>query len=162
MTIRWADKNIEGWLKRLNPEIALIMFGTNDLNSVGIDEYTEKTRQVVRKCLDNGTVVILSTIPPRHRMAEKSALYAGAVRQIARSMKVPLTDFYAEVLKRRPDDWDGAAEEFSQYKGYDVPTLLARDGVHPSHPKQYRGDYSAEALKCCGFSLRNYQNTPKC
>ena len=156
MTIRWAHKNIDSWLKRLNPEVALIMFGTNDLNSVGLEEYKEKTRQVVQKCLDNGTVVILSTIPPRHRLAEKSAVYAEAVRKIARQKKVPLVDFHAEVLKRRPHDWDGALEKFAQYKGYDVPTLLARDGVHPSHPKKYRDDYSEEALRCCGFSLRNY------
>ena len=37
-----------------------------------------------------------------------------------------------------------------------LTTLIARDGVHPSHPKQYRDDYSPEALRCCGYSLRNY------
>jgi len=156
MTIRWAHENIDDWLARLNPEVALIMFGTNDLNSVGLEEYEEKTRQVVQKCLDNGTVVILSTIPPRHRRAEKAAEYAEAVRKIARRMDVPLIDFHSEVLKRRPDDWDGAMDKFAQYKGYDVPTLLARDGVHPSNPQRYRGDYSEEALKCSGYALRSY------
>jgi len=156
MTIRWAHKNIDNWLARLKPEVALIMFGTNDLTSVGLQEYKMKTREVLQKCLDNGTVVILSTIPPRHGLAEKAALYADAVRKIAREMKVPLTDFHTEILKRRPADWDGALDKFAQYRGYDVPTLLARDGVHPSHPKKYSDDYSDEALKCCGFSLRNY------
>lgn len=156
MTIRWAHENIETWLKTLNPEVALVMFGTNDLNSVPLAEYKLKTRQVVQKCLDNGTVVILSTIPPRHGFAEKAADYAEAVRRIALAMKVPLIDFHAEILKRRPDDWDGATDKFSQYKGYDVPTLLARDGVHPSNPKKYQDDYSAEGLRCSGFALRNY------
>src|SRR5579872_6145093 len=27
-TIRWALDNVEAWLKRLNPEVALLMFGT--------------------------------------------------------------------------------------------------------------------------------------
>jgi len=76
MTIRWAHENIETWLKTLNPEVALIMFGTNDLNSVPLAEYELKTRQVVRKCLDHGTVVILSTIPPKHGLAEKAAITA--------------------------------------------------------------------------------------
>jgi len=156
MTIRWAHKNIDGWLEQLNPEAALIMFGTNDLNAVGLEEYKKKTREVVRKCLDNGTVVLLSTIPPRHGLVEKTAVYADAVRKIARDMKVPLIDFHSEILKRRPDDWDGALDKFARYKGYDVPTLLARDGVHPSNPKKYSDDYSEEALKCCGYSLRNY------
>ncbi|GAH46890.1 unnamed protein product, partial [marine sediment metagenome] len=156
MTIRWAHKNIDGWLEQLNPEAALIMFGTNDLNAVGLEEYKKKTREVVRKCLDNGTVVLLSTIPPRHGLVEKTAAYADAVQKIARDMKVPLIDFHSEILKRRPDDWDGALDKFARYKGYDVPTLLARDGVHPSNPKKYSDDYSEEALKCCGYSLRNY------
>ncbi|MBC8217465.1 MAG: right-handed parallel beta-helix repeat-containing protein [Planctomycetes bacterium] len=156
MTIRWAHENVETWLKSLNPEVALIMFGTNDLNSVPLAEYKLKTRQVVQKCLDNGTVVILSTIPPRHGFVEKAADYAQAVRRIARDVKVPLIDFHAEILKRRGDDWDGATDKFSQYKGYDVPTLLARDGVHPSNPKKYQDDYSAEGLRCSGYALRNY------
>ncbi|MHC4463391.1 MAG: GDSL-type esterase/lipase family protein [Planctomycetota bacterium] len=156
MTIRWAHNNINGWLERLNPEVALIMFGTNDLNSVGLEEYKKKTREVVRKCLDNGTVVLLSTIPPRHGFVEKSAVYADAVRKIAREMKVPLIDFHSEILKRRPGDWDGALDKFARYKGYDVPTLLARDGIHPSNPKKYDSDYSDKALRCCGYSLRNY------
>lgn len=156
MTIRWAHENIDGWLARLNPEVALIMFGTNDLTSVGLKEYSRKTREVVQKCLDNGTVVILSTIPPRHGLAEKAALYADAIRKIARQMKVPLIDYHSEILKRRPADWDGALDKFAQYKGYDVPTLLARDGVHPSNPKSYCDDYSEQGLKCCGYSLRNY------
>jgi len=156
MTIRWAHENIDNWLQRLNPEVALIMFGTNDLNSVPLEEYKDKTREVVKRCLDNGTVVILSTIPPCHGLVEKSAAYAQAVRDIAQQMKVPLIDFHAEILKRRPNDWDGALEKFARYEGYDVPTLLARDGIHPSHSQSYRDDYSPEALSCCGYSLRNY------
>jgi hypothetical protein len=71
-------------------------------------------------------------------------------------MKVPLTDFHSEILKRRPDDWDGALNKFAGYEGYDVPTLLARDGVHPSNPKSCCDDYSEQGLKCCGYTLRNY------
>jgi GDSL-like lipase/acylhydrolase family protein len=156
MTIRWAHQHIDDWLAGLNPEVALIMFGTNDLNSVPLSEYRQKLRDVIQKCLDNGTVVILSTIPPRHRMADKAAQYSESIREIAREMQVPLTDFHQEILQRRLEDWDGALEKFSAYQGYDVPTLIARDGVHPSHPKAYQNDYSDKALRCCGFSLRNY------
>lgn len=155
-TIRWAHENIDKWLKRLNPEVALIMFGTNDLNSVEMDEYIEKMRLVVQRCLDNGTVVILSTIPPRDGFADKAAAYAEAVRKLAKQTKVPVIDYHSEILKRRPEDWNGAMDKFSLYKDYDVPTLLARDGIHPSHPKKYQDDYSEEALKCSGYSLRNY------
>ena len=146
MTIRWAHENVDQWLGRLNPEVALIMFGTNDLGGLELAEYETKTRQVVRKCLDHGTIVILSTIPPKHGQARKGAEFAEAVRRIAREMKVPLSDYQAEILRRRPDDWDGAMAKFKAVPGdeYNVPTLLARDGIHPSNPRKYAGDFSEE------------------
>jgi lysophospholipase L1-like esterase len=155
MTIRWADQNIDAWLKKTNPEVALIMFGTNDLGQVKIDEYEAKTRVVVDKCLKNGTIVILSTIPPRSGRLEQCKAYAAVVKKIAEEKKVPVIDFLDECLKRRTDDWDG-----TKFKGekdvYAVPTLISGDGVHPSNPKQWQGDYSDEGLKHNGFVLRNY------
>src|SRR2546426_347421 len=154
-TIRWAHENISGWLRKLNREVALLMFGTNDLHELDIDEYRAKTRQVTEKCLQNGTIVILSTIPPRSGFVEKSKAFAAAVRGLANELKLPLVDFHAEVLKRRPDDWDGSMDKFKEFKDYDVPTLIARDGVHPSYPGKYQNDYSEEALSSSGYSLRN-------
>jgi hypothetical protein len=156
MTIRWAAENVDGWLKKLDPECALIMFGTNDLGPLELPEYEAKTREVVGKCLKSGTVVILSTIPPRHGVAEKAAKFAEAVRKIAREMKVPLVDYHAEVLKRRPEDWDGATEKFAEFKDYDVPTLISRDGVHPSYPKKFADDFSEEGLRSSGYTLRSH------
>jgi lysophospholipase L1-like esterase len=155
-TAQWALQRVDAWLRDLNPETALIMFGTNDLNNIGVEKYEAQARELVRKCLANGTVVILSTIPPRDRFEAKSSQFADAIRKLARELKVPLTDFHADILKRRPADWDGALDKFAEYEGYDVPTLIARDGVHPSNPKQYSAAYSPEALNSSGFSLRNY------
>lgn len=160
-TVRWALKNIDSWLSQLKPEVAMIMFGTNDLNSVPPAEFRQKMRQVVQKCLDNGTVVILSTIPPRHGFAEKAADYNDILRTLSRQMKLPLIDFHAEILNLRPDDWDGATDRFASYNGYDVPTLLARDGVHPSNPQKWRDDYSTEGLSHSGYVLRNYLSLMK-
>jgi lysophospholipase L1-like esterase len=155
-TIRWAVENVKKWLAELNPEVALIMFGTNDLTVLERDEYREGLRAVVRRCLDNGTVAILSTIPPRHGHAGKAAAFADAAREVARELAVPLVDYHAEILRRRPDDWDGASEEFRKYEGYDVPTLISRDGVHASAPGRFGGDYSEEALWSHGYNLRNH------
>jgi hypothetical protein len=155
-TVKWALEHVDEWLKRLNPEVVIIMFGTNDLTHVSVDEYRAQLKSLVQKCLDNGTIVILSTIPPRSGFVEKSAAFAEVARQVATELKVPLVDYHAEILKRRPDDWDGSSEKFKGYEGYDVPTLISRDGVHPSHPAKYRDDYSEEALRCNGYSLRNY------
>jgi hypothetical protein len=157
MTIRWAHENVDTWLKRVNPEAAVIMFGTNDLGQLGVKEYEQKTAEVVDRCLKNGTVVILTTPPPRSGLLEKSRHFAEAVRRVSREKKVPLVDYHAEILKRRTDDWDGALPKFKDVQGgeYEVPTLVARDGVHPSNPKAHQ-DYSEESLSKNGYFLRNY------
>jgi lysophospholipase L1-like esterase len=157
MTIRWAHENVDKWLKDHNPEVAVIMFGTNDLGALEEKEYEEKTAEVVERCLKNGTVVILTTPPPRSGLVDKSKQFAEAVRRVAKNREVPLIDYHAEMLKRRPDDWDGALPKFKDVKGseYEVPTLIARDGVHPSFPKAHQ-DYSKESLSCNGYALRSY------
>lgn len=157
MTIRWAHENVDKWLKAHNPEAAVIMFGTNDLTQLGVKEYEEKTADVVERCLKNGTVVILTTLPPRSGLLKKSEEFAEAVRRVAKEKQVKLIDYHAEILKRRPDDWDGALAKFKDVKGseYEVPTLIARDGVHPSNPRAHQ-DYSKESLEKNGFVLRNY------
>jgi lysophospholipase L1-like esterase len=156
-TIRWADENLDTWLKKLNPEVVLIMFGTNDLNDVPLAEYEKKTRSVVERCLKNGSVVILTTIPPRSGLADRAKQYADAQRAIAKDLQVPLIDYQAEILKRRPDDWDGSLAKFkdSPGDGYQVPTLISRDGVHPSIPSKF-GDFSDESLSNNGYGLRSY------
>ena len=157
MTIRWADENVGRWLKDLNPEAAVILFGTNDLGQLHVKEYERKTADVVERCLKNGTVVLLTTPPPRSGLLEKSKQFAEAVRRVARDKHVPLIDYQAAVLKRRPDDWDGALPKFKEVKGseYEVPTLIARDGVHPSNPRAYQ-DYSEDSLSHNGYALRSY------
>jgi lysophospholipase L1-like esterase len=156
-TIRWAHDNVNKWLKDHNPEVAVIMFGTNDLGQLELKEYQQKTAEVVDRCLKNGTVVILTTPPPRSGLLAKSKQFAEAVRRVAADKKVPLIDYHAEILKRRSDDWDGTLPKFKDVKGseYEVPTLIARDGVHPSNPQAHK-DYSEESLRCNGYALRSY------
>jgi hypothetical protein len=157
MTIRWADENVERWLKTLNPEVVLLMFGTNDLTQLDDKEYAVKTRAVVQRCLDNGSIVLLSTIPPRSGLLEKSRRFAGVVRDLGRELQVPVVDYLGEILRRRPDDWDGSLAKFKDTPGdeYQVPTLICRDGVHPSNPRAHQR-YDEEGLKSNGFILRNY------
>ena len=157
MTIRWAFDNVDKWLGKLNPEAVLIMFGTNDVGQLQADEYETKYREVARKCLDNGAVVILSTIPPKHGQDAKVKTFNEVVHKIAQDMNLPVCDYYGAIMSRRPDDWDGAMEKFKGAGGdvYQVPTLISGDGVHPSNPKQWDGDYSDEGLKHNGYVLRS-------
>jgi len=154
-TAAWGAQHVDAWLKKLNPEAVVVLFGTNDLRDVSPDDYRNQLRAIAKRCTDNGAIAILTTIPPRHGFAAKAAQFAEAARQTANELKLPLIDYHAEIMRRRPKDWDGAADAFSQYTDYDVPTLLARDGVHPSLPKNDQGDYSDAALSRSGYNLRN-------
>lgn len=156
MTVRWADDNVGAWLKKLNPEAAVLMFGTNDLTQLDAKEYEARTRAVVGRCLTNGTVVILTTIPPRSGMLEKAKAFADVQRRVAAAHGLPLVDYQAEILRRRPTDWDGSLPQFKDFAadGYQVPTLISGDGVHPSNPAKH-ADYSPEALDRNGYQLRN-------
>lgn len=157
MTIRWAHENVATWLKDHNPEVAVIMFGSNDLSALEIKEFEQKTAEVVDRCLANGTIAILTTLPMRSGLAGKSKTFAEAIRRVAKEKRVALIDYQAEMLKRRPDDWDGTLPKFKDVPGseYEVPTLIARDGVHPSNPAAHK-DFSEESLSKNGFALRNY------
>ena len=69
---------------------------------------------------------------------------------------MPLIDYQAEILKRRPNDCDATLAKFKHSAAdvYQVPTLIAADGVHPSNPKMHQ-DYSEDALNRNGYQLRN-------
>lgn len=157
MTVRWAHANVDRWLQKLNPEVAVILFGSNDVGELDAPEYEAKMREVVRRCLTNGTIVLLTTMPPRSGRLEKSRQFAQIVRDLARAKQVPLVDYFEAILQRRPKDWDGSLPQFKNTPGdeYQVPTLIARDGVHPSNPRQF-ADYSEASLRCNGYALRNY------
>lgn len=155
-TAKWAEENVEKWLKKLNPECVVILFGTNDLSKSDEKSYDKQMRAVVEKCLKNGTVVILTTLPPRAGFEDKAKTYAEAARKIATDFKLPLIDYHAEILKRRPDDWNGKLPKFKDFAKdvYQTPTLVSADGVHPSAPSKL-ADYSADALNSNGYQLRN-------
>ena len=158
MTIKWARENISTWLKNQNPEAAIIMFGSNDATQLSVADYTATTREVIQACLANGTIPILTTPPPRTGHVAKTLAFANAIREIADDLHIPLIDYQNEILERRPFDWDGSSSEFKSVPGdtYEVPTLISRDGVHPSNSRAGVNDFSEATLSNNGYTLRNY------
>lgn len=152
----WLLDNIDSWQRKMQPEAAVVMFGTNDIGRIRPPEYTENMAASLRRMMADGTVPLLTSIPPANRDGHRE--YRLAALSIARGLRVPLIDFHEEVLRRRPEDWNGRLEKFSEYrdKVYEVPTLIAADGTHPSNPGEWRNDFSEEALRHNGFNLRNY------
>jgi hypothetical protein len=119
-----AQENISPWLAKLNPEVVLIMFGSNDVTQLSGEEYIAATRAVIQRCLANGTIVIVSTMPPRAGHLEKSREFAQRIRTLAAELQVPLTDYSAEILKRRPDDWTAHCRNLKRFP--ETPTTCPR------------------------------------
>jgi hypothetical protein len=147
-TTAWAMQHMDEWLERLNPEVAIIMWGTNDTyRGPRPPKYTDNLRAIVQKCLDNGTVPILNTIPPKGGQArnEKERVlvesFVDAARTVAKEKQIPLIDFYKEMLDRQPKDF---------------ATTLLGDNLHPSYPQEHRQSFSEESLRQSGYTLRNY------
>ena len=154
----WLFRNIDTWQKKMNPEAAVIMFGTNDIGNIVPPQYTEYMAAALRRMMADGTVPMLTSIPPAAKGFHRP--YWLAALSIAHGLKVPLIDYYAEILRRRPDDWNGRLKKFlgpgGKNLGYGVPTLISGDGIHPSNPKKWQHDWSDDGLNHNGFTLRNY------
>ena len=156
-TSRWWFDGVDTWQKRMNPEAAVILFGTNDLGGICPPEYTEYMAACVRRLLADGTVPMLTTVPPSGgRPLSMTDDYRLALVCIASHYKIPVIDYYKETLRRRPEDWNGRLEKFRPARGYGVPTIISGDGCHPSNPKAYQNDFGDKALSSNGYNLRNY------
>ena len=134
--------NITFWLNKLKPELAVIMWGTNDLGPMDVTTYTNNMRQVLQACKNYGTIPLLTAIPPRRGYDTKSAQFAQAMRDLAVEQQVPLIDYNQEILTRQPTTWDG--------------TLISSDGVHPSYNGATAQDFSQSSLNTNGYLLRNW------
>lgn len=137
-------KAMDSVLERQQPEAALILVGTNDISGGAVPEgYREGLRKVVQKCLEAHCVPLLNTIPPRRGREEAVEAANRVIREVALESKVPLADFHAECVRRRPGQtWDN--------------TLISQDGIHPSGGEV--NVYTEENLKTCGYALRNWVN----
>jgi lysophospholipase L1-like esterase len=141
----WRVGNVLGVLDdvlaRNRPEVALIMIGTNDMDAG--QKYRDGLDAIVRKCLAAHCIPILNTIPPRRGRMDTVRQINAVVAETARRHRVPMVDYFAEIMKRREGNtWDG--------------TLMSKDGVHPSGGTSH--DYSDANLAKSGYALRNWLN----
>jgi len=155
-TAEWALQHLDRWIDTYRPQLAVVMFGTNDIRQGTLDQHTRNLRQLVERCLERGVVVILTTIPPMDGYDEKVAEAVASQRQIATELNIPLIDFHAHVMNRRGADWNGKLPQFSGFEMWQAPTLIAQDGVHLSNPDRWRTDFTEEGLCRNGNTLRNY------
>jgi len=99
--MRGAPSPLERELGALNPTLAVVMFGTNDLQSRAPNAYFSGMRALVDALVGRGVVPLMSTIPPRDDSALADAdvpLYNGIVRALAQSRRVPLMDLHRALM----------------------------------------------------------------
>ncbi len=137
-------ESVDAVLARERPEAAIIMIGTNDISGGKVPaNYRAELEQVIKKCLAAHCVPVLNTIPPRRDREKVVAEINALIREVAKAQEIPLVDFHAEIIHRRPGkSWDG--------------TIISKDGVHPSGGKN--NVYDEDNLKVCGYALRNWVN----
>jgi GDSL-like Lipase/Acylhydrolase family len=128
-------------LDLLRPSIALIMFGTNDLEKIAAVQFRRDLAHVAQLVSKAGTIPVISTIPPRARqpLPQRVARFNAEIAALAENRALPLWNYWrqmtAPVVPR-----DG----------------LSRDGVHPSVlcPPCTATDFRPVGLRQ-GYALRN-------
>jgi len=148
--------NLKGWtvtqagrksaMRLLNPEVAIILLGTNDARTGGPEKtkYEEKMLKIIDGYLKNGTIVLLTTLPPMKGKDNEIAEYNKVVHKMAEDRKLPLIEYY---------------EEWIKLTGIENWSSLSADGVHPTAAS--RENWSKEGLLKSGYSLRNYLTVEK-
>jgi hypothetical protein len=118
------------------------MLGFNDLIADrAVAQYIKDVEKAIDLLLANGTVPILSTLPPCRGKAERVEEYNAALRGLAEEKQIPLIDLHAEMKAR-------AGEETEKL-------YLGEDGVHLTYQPP-DGPASEENLRRCGYLLRCY------
>ncbi|MCL5996087.1 MAG: SGNH/GDSL hydrolase family protein [Chloroflexi bacterium] len=119
------------------PSIAVIMFGTNDVNYTDAATYDFYLRTIISETLGHNIVPILNTFPTRPEDPQKSLLLNQIVVRVAQDYDVPLVN-----LNR-------ALEELPNHG------VNPQDTTHLTTPPDERVDvFTPENLKT-GFTVRN-------
>ncbi len=138
-------------LDKYQPQMAVLMLGTNDVSAGRKpEEFRADMTKAVDLILERGIIPIVSTIPPHVGRPELARSFNEALRALAKAKSVPLVDFEAEILKRRPNDWDG--------------TLLGKGDVHPTANQggaNPASEPTAENLRNSGYLLRGWLSVKK-
>jgi len=110
-------KVIDADLQRQNPQVCLILYGTNNSKSAkAIETAMDDMMYMAKACEKRGTVPIVGTIPPRgfkDPASKPEANYNAALIKTCRDNKVPIAYLF-ETFQLKPDR----------------RKLLASDGVH--------------------------------
>jgi hypothetical protein len=128
-------------LQLLRPSVALIMFGTNDLEDFTAVQFRRDLARLTRLVSGAGTIPVISTIPPRPRRSfpQRVTRFNAEIAALAENRALPLWNYWRQMT------------------GPGVPNQgLGEDGVHPSVlcPPCTAIDFRPAGLRQ-GYALRN-------
>jgi hypothetical protein len=119
------------------PSIAIIMFGTNDVNYTDAATYNYYLRTIISATLDQNIVPVLNTFPTRPEDPQKSLLLNQIVVKAAQDYGIPLVNLN-RALDELPNDG-----------------VNPQDSTHLSTPADGRVDVFSPANLQTGFTVRN-------
>lgn len=124
-------------LRLMQPGVALIMFGTNDVYYLDEAQFDYFLRSVLVETIRGGALPVLSTFPLRPEFPEKSEVYNRIVAQAAADYDIPLINLW-RALAPLP------------HQGVDPD-----DTTHLTSPAEgTAAQFTDEALQS-GFAVRN-------
>ncbi|MSO41433.1 MAG: SGNH/GDSL hydrolase family protein [Solirubrobacterales bacterium] len=128
-------------LALLRPAVALIMYGTNDMQLTSLTRFRANLTTVVKRTRAAGTIPVLSTIPVRTdspSLTVKVPAFNETIASVARGQRVPLWNYWLQMTRDA------------------VANGLASDGLHPSIacPPCDSLDFRASGLEH-GYNQRN-------
>ncbi len=147
-TAGWAlagdPSPLDAEIAALNPSVAFIMFGANDLGGYGedgevLDETLENELAIVDRCLGQGIVPVLSATCPKYTDdagIERSRLFSHLVRAAAQARLIPFVNCHRALM---PLPGHG----------------LGDDNLHPTVLDYDRAAHLTEAGLACGHNRRN-------
>jgi hypothetical protein len=80
--------------RRTRPSIVLVMFGTNDMNSLSLAEYEYFMRLIVHDSIDHGVIPVLNTFPGDPRDPAKANQFNRIVYMVANDYGVPVMNLW--------------------------------------------------------------------
>lgn len=119
------------------PSVALIMFGTNDVQYLDASQFDYFLRSIVAETIRSGTLPILSTFPARPEFPEQTELFNQVVVKVAQDYDMPLINL-SRALADLPD------------QGVDPV-----DTTHMTTPEDEQAAYFTDESLQTGFSTRN-------
>jgi lysophospholipase L1-like esterase len=131
-------------IKKYNPQLVIYMLGTNDMNrGVAPAAAAANVEKAVDALLANGTIPIVSTIPPMKGKNPLVEQYNAELKKLGEKKKIPMLDLFSEMkaVNANLDEW-------------------LSDGVHLTFATP-NGSPTVENFKKTGYLFRCYCNVLK-